>query len=187
MKLFLWTDSSRKPSKRIINPAVAWPRVRCPAESSFWSYPRCVSLTSEVMCMLWPGFVWDYWCRLQSDSPRRALLHGVPALTTEGTGLQQSERSPGINRSVTAGEQNNKWPGVSPPVPSPDIYVVCGLPWETEGFQVVLHRLKTFSFNLTCGFLVCWNRGLLLLSSIISKEYGYKVIWLCNLKTEGDN
>lgn len=40
---------------------------------------------------------------------------------------KQSERSHGIKRPVTAGEQNNKWPGVSPKVLFPNIFTISGL------------------------------------------------------------
>lgn len=96
VKSCLCTDGSRKTSERVM---------KLHGGPAFCPYPGCVSLTPQVMCImatLWVG-------RLMPTTVQTPLRR--PAPTTKGDlDCQQSERSPGINRSVTAGEQNNKWP-----------------------------------------------------------------------------
>lgn len=128
---------------------MAWPPVRCLAESCFSSYPRCVSLTSEVMCMLWLVLCvrllmrTAIWPHPRSLPPRRARLR--PPRVPD---CQLSERSPGINRSDAAGEQNNKQPRASRLVPSPDICVVCGCPMRSRGTPGCFAPTKNiFCFN----------------------------------------
>lgn len=142
MKLFLWTVRKQNTSERMNSAQVSrW------VLAFFVSYPGCVSLTSEVMCVLLLSSVCDYRCWQHRSSTRTACLHVGSDhhgdLISSGV-----KRSPGINRSVAAGEQNNKWPGVSQSVPSPDIFVVSWSPHERKqrDSRLFCTGWKIFSF-----------------------------------------